>query len=403
MKFILPKNICSIISTINEHGCLAHVVGGCVRDMLIGKVPDDWDITTNALPQQIKAMFQRTYDTGIKHGTVTVHYGESVVEVTTWRSETQYTDHRRPDSVYFAKSLAEDLSRRDFTINALAYHPVEGLIDPFNGLNDIHLRMIRCVGDPVKRFSEDALRMLRAIRFSALPGFQLEEKTLAAIRKQWRDLAYVSMELIQAEVNKILESECPEKLALLWETGLDKIIFPGIGALSGKWTSFAEKHMLLADKKIFYLSLLFYTGFPNHAEDCGKVLLKRLRYDNLTIREVTAQLRSFGRFGTFSPRNIRKMVSEFGEATAKNTLLVMSELSGSRNHAENIKLAATKPALSGNHLRNEGLCSGKDIGVMLSLLALCVYEKPELNDTAILTKLAKNISALPVWKNQGES
>ena len=203
MNYIIP----SILNMyqINNAGYKAHIVGGCLRDM--PEMRTDWDITTNASPGTIKGLFKRTFDTGIKHGTVTVLYDNFAVEVTTWRKDSTYSDHRRPDAVIPTNSLEEDLSRRDFTVNAMAYHPEEGLVDPFDGLTDLKSKLIRCVGSPQARFSEDALRILRAIRFSAQLDFKIEEKTLQAIKELYRDILHISKERIQAEINKILLSD----------------------------------------------------------------------------------------------------------------------------------------------------------------------------------------------------
>lgn len=412
MKFSLPKNIYSIISILNKNSFSAHVVGGCVRDMLIGTTPKDWDITTNASPDAVKTLFQKTYETGIKHGTITVSYEGTLVEVTTWRKETQYSDHRRPDHVYFTKSLTEDLARRDFTMNALAYHPDEGLIDPFNGLSDINLRTIRCVGDPLKRFLEDALRMLRAVRFSAQLGFQIEEKTFTAIKALSDDLAYVSMERIQIEVNKILESQTTDGIVLLWKTGLSKVIFPGIQELPPQWIEVAGRLTEVEDRKVILLALLFYTYFNNDAINHARGLLDRLKYDRTTLHGVTQHLQSLQGLGIFSERNIRRMATEYGEKTAKATLRIigllntitgfgMSAIScndSSGNHSD-VGLISIKLTVSGLDLKNAGICQGRDIKTMLSVLSLCLYEKPELNDSDTLMRMVKHIIHLSIWTN----
>ena len=165
-----------------EHGYEAYLVGGCVRDMLLGREPGDWDITTSAKPEEVKAVFRRTVDTGIKHGTVTVMMGKEGYEVTTFRIDGDYTDGRHPDSVTFTPDLIEDLKRRDFTINAMAYNRDRGLVDAFGGRKDLEDGVIRCVGAAEERFTEDALRILRAIRFSAQLGFEIEEHTENAIK-----------------------------------------------------------------------------------------------------------------------------------------------------------------------------------------------------------------------------
>ena len=215
----LPENVRNIISTIEKNGCEAYAVGGCVRDTLMGKTPSDWDITTSALPMQVKSMFGRTVDTGLKHGTVTVMIGKTGYEVTTYRIDGEYKDGRHPESVEFALNLVEDLKRRDFTINAMAYNDKNGLVDEFDGRGDLERKVIRCVGNPMERFTEDALRMMRAIRFSAQLSFDIHPDTYNAINKLSDTIKQVSMERIQVELTKTLVSDNPEKVELFYSTG----------------------------------------------------------------------------------------------------------------------------------------------------------------------------------------
>lgn len=202
----LPKYILDILETYNKAGFKAYVVGGCVRDFLLGKTPNDYDICSDALPEDTIRLFNHTVPTGIKHGTVTILSNEPV-EVTTFRVEKEYIDHRHPSQVCFVGSLKEDLARRDFTINAMAYHPDTGIIDPFNGIRDLELGLVRCVGDPDTRFDEDALRMVRAHRFCAKLHFFLEEKTKASIMKNKDLLRFVSVERIRKELVQIMEMD----------------------------------------------------------------------------------------------------------------------------------------------------------------------------------------------------
>lgn len=205
-KIKLPRTVNKIISELNARGFEAYIVGGCVRDAVTGHTPSDWDIAASSEPAETKAVFSRfkTADDGIKHGTVRVIiYGKSY-EITTFRTDGPYTDDRRPDFVVFTKSIEADLSRRDFTINAMAYSPSGGLIDPFRGAEDIQRKVIRCVGDPEMRFSEDALRILRALRFSSVLGYTIEEKTLAAARALAGTLRNISSERVTAEFLKLV-------------------------------------------------------------------------------------------------------------------------------------------------------------------------------------------------------
>ena len=193
-----------------ENGYEAYAVGGCVRDSILGRVPGDWDITTSALPMQVKGLFRRTVDTGIQHGTVTVMLGRNGYEVTTYRIDGKYEDSRHPESVEFTPKLEEDLKRRDFTINAMAYNDEHGIVDIFDGVGDLQRKIIRCVGDPLERFTEDALRIMRAVRFSAQLGFSIEEETRKALKVLAPNLKHVSAERIQVELVKLLMSPHPD-------------------------------------------------------------------------------------------------------------------------------------------------------------------------------------------------
>lgn len=205
-QIILPVQVQQAIKRLNAVGYEAYAVGGCVRDSLLHREPEDWDLTTSALPEQAAFVFSdaKLIETGLKHGTVTVILDHLSMELTTYRVESSYSDHRHPDAVSFSKSLKEDLSRRDFTVNAMAYHPDEGLIDIFGGQKDLAGRLIRCVGEPQRRFSEDALRMLRALRFAAQLGFAVHPETAKAIQAQWPLLQDVSMERKRDELCKLL-------------------------------------------------------------------------------------------------------------------------------------------------------------------------------------------------------
>lgn len=222
----VPKKVQYILRSLKENGFEGYAVGGCVRDSILGRVPGDWDITTSAKPEEVKKMFRKTVDTGIEHGTVTVIIGGEGFEVTTYRVDGKYEDHRHPTEVEFTPNLEEDLKRRDFTINAMAYSPEKGIVDLFDGMGDIERRSIRCVGEPMERFSEDALRMLRGIRFAGQLGFSIDEPTYDAIRKLSETIQNVSVERIRVEITKLLLSREPEKMLLVEESGLCRYFFP---------------------------------------------------------------------------------------------------------------------------------------------------------------------------------
>ena len=220
MKIKMPAQAAKVIQTLVQHGFEAYIVGGCVRDSILGRTPGDWDITTSASPQEVKEIFDHTVDTGIEHGTVTVLMNHEPYEVTTYRVDGKYEDHRRPNEVHFTKSLREDLLRRDFTINAMAYNDSEGIIDMYDGMTDLKNQTIRCVGEAKKRFDEDALRILRALRFQAQLGFQIEEKTEEAIKNQAKFLKDISAERIQVELEKLITSAHPEVLVNAYKLGV---------------------------------------------------------------------------------------------------------------------------------------------------------------------------------------
>ncbi|MBR5290579.1 MAG: CCA tRNA nucleotidyltransferase, partial [Erysipelotrichaceae bacterium] len=226
MQIILPSKVKFIIDTIRQAGYEAYAVGGCVRDSILGREPDDWDITTSATPMQVKELFRRTIDTGIQHGTVTVMLDKDGFEVTTYRIDGKYEDSRHPKEVIFTPSLEEDLKRRDFTINAMAYNEEDGIIDLFGGMEDIKNKRICCVGDPMERFSEDALRIMRAVRFSAQLGYTIEKSTAAAIKELAPTLQNISAERIQVELVKLVTSPNPDFLRIAYEQGVTAVIMP---------------------------------------------------------------------------------------------------------------------------------------------------------------------------------
>ena len=226
MNFQIPSKVETIINILETAGFEAYAVGGCVRDTLLGRTPNDWDITTSARPEQVKELFHRTVDTGLAHGTVTVLMDKEGFEVTTYRVDGEYEDGRHPKEVTFTASLEEDLKRRDFTINAMAYNHRKGLVDLFDGQKDLEGKVIRCVGDPLERFTEDALRIMRAVRFSAQLGFSLETDTRKALSVLAPNLKHVSAERIQVELVKLLVSPHPDYLRIAYEAGITKEFLP---------------------------------------------------------------------------------------------------------------------------------------------------------------------------------
>lgn len=316
MDIIIPDNILSVMRRLRESGYEAYIVGGCVRDSLLGLVPNDYDIATNALPEQTKACFSDmlTIDTGIKHGTVTVVSDHTNVEITTFRVDGDYSDLRRPDSVSFTDSLTADMSRRDFTINAMAYSDETGVIDRFGGQRDLFRHIIRSVGDPKKRFGEDALRILRALRFAAQLDFEIEEKTSEAIHEMCSLLGSISAERIRTELEKLLCSKAPAEVLINYADVFSEII-PEFKNSIG-FDQHSPYHVYDVWKHIAYavehsknvrevrLALFFHDiakpacfvtddegrgHFPKHellGEEMTERIMRRLRFDNKTIKTV---------------------------------------------------------------------------------------------------------------------
>ena len=282
-----------VIDSLHAKGFEAYAVGGCVRDTILAREPDDWDITTSASPQQVKEIFDRTVDTGLEHGTVTVLAGSGAHEVTTYRIDGEYEDGRHPKEVVFTSSLAEDLRRRDFTINAMAYNNEEGLVDLFDGIRDLQRKVIRCVGNPTERFSEDALRILRALRFSAQLGFKLDPATLDAIIALAPTLEKISAERIRVELNKLL-MKTPQNnphhcynvgehtIAALQHVPADPIL---------RWTMLLHDIAKPACRTTDEAGIDHFKGHAPAGEKMAKAILRRLKFDNETIRQVATLIR----------------------------------------------------------------------------------------------------------------
>lgn len=303
----LPETTAYIIERIEKNGFEAFAVGGCIRDSLLGIVPNDWDITTSAKPADIMNIFENTVETGIEHGTVTVVIDKEPYEVTTYRIDGDYTDGRHPDSVEFTENIEEDLSRRDFTINAMAYNNSTGLVDVFGGREDLENRVIRCVGNPKKRFEEDALRMMRGIRFSAQLGFSIDKDTFKAIEEMADSISAVSIERINVEFTKTLMSDA-KKIMIYHETGILKNVLPELYTIEKEnlRKDFSiEKSIKMgidcADlcKKDLACRLSGFFVYINEAIgiENTKKILKKMRYDNKTISKTCELLK-------YSMRNI---------------------------------------------------------------------------------------------------
>ncbi len=341
MQLEIPEGAAWVLQNLREAGYEAYVVGGCVRDSLLHRVPDDWDITTSARPEEVKRVFRRTVDTGIQHGTVTVMVGKDAYEVTTYRVDGDYADGRHPTSVTFTPSLLEDLKRRDFTINAMAYCPEKGLVDEFDGESDLQHGIIRAVGDPRQRFTEDALRMMRAVRFAAQLNAAIEDNTAAAIRQLAGNLRLVSAERIRTELEKLVVSEHPEKLTESYQLGLLDIFLPELSKCMECVQNNPHHcytvgghilHSVMAVRRdrILRLTMLlhdvgkprvkttdengidhFHGHVPASAEMADSIL-RRLKYDNDTRKKVTALVAWHDRQLGDTKARVRRNVAELG-------------------------------------------------------------------------------------------
>lgn len=437
----LPEKVKYIIETITEAGFEAYAVGGCVRDSVLGREPDDWDITTSASPYQIKELFPRTVDTGIRHGTVTVMLDKDGYEVTTYRIDGVYEDGRHPREVTFTPDLKEDLKRRDFTMNAMAYNGKTGLIDIFDGRKDMENRIIRCVGDPEERFREDALRMMRAVRFSAQLGYEIEAATEMAITHLAENLKKISAERIQMELLKLLCAPYPGRIRSAYELGITKIILPEFDSCMETAQNNPHhcytvgEHSIRAMEavepdKCLRLAMLFHDigkpvtkttdqegidhfhGHPLVSEEMTRKILKRLKLDNQTIFTVTRLVRYHDHYIGETSKAVRRSILEIGEEIFPLLLQVkradieaQSEYlkKEKEEHLETVQklyedilrkkqcVSLKELAVSGSDLiRENGMQPGKEVGEVLSCLLDLVIEDPALNQKETLLQRAKS-------------
>ncbi len=435
MTIQLPKAVEEIIARLNEHGYEASAVGGCVRDSLLGRQPEDWDITTSARPEQVKEIFYRTIDTGIAHGTVTVMIHKVGYEVTTYRIDGEYEDGRHPKEVQFTSNLIEDLKRRDFTINAMAYSSRDGIVDAFGGIDDLKNGLIRCVGNPIDRFTEDALRILRAVRFSAQLGFEIEKETYQAIsaiapnlehvskerilaelgklllsgravrfsaqlgfeieKETYQaisaiapNLEHVSKERILAELGKLLLSGHPDRIRLVYETGMAPFIAPEFAQVARPLPAMDPD--LLAKRHLRWAAFL-----QNETEERAGRILKQLKSDNDTISRVKTLLRFVKTPLTPQKPVLRKVMSQMTPELFDDLLLLLqADPKGEICRlTEEIRrdgdcLYLKQLAVSGSDLMAAGIEPGKKVGETLKSLLELVLEHPELNQKEQLIMLA---------------
>ncbi len=387
-----PKYVRNILVTLQARGHQAFLVGGCIRDMLMGRIPQDWDISTSALPEQVMEIFPDSEPTGLKHGTVTVKMNSRLAEVTTFRSEGAYSDHRHPDMVSFVGDLTTDLSRRDFTMNAIAFSPDGLMADPFGGVADIEKHLIRAVGEPQLRFEEDALRMFRAVRFSSRLGFEIEQKTLEAIRLKAPLAVNIAPERIRDEVQKILLGPAPEKVFQLIELGLmDSYLVsrPQLIDDGGSLTRLPKKAL---NRWTCFCVLLENYGCIDSVEE----FLLKLKLDKRSVRVC----RSAAKILTDpacpqTPVEWKRLLNKYG-VDAVSCAAVCGDRLRDGNYQKQLKAVLKSGecfslkhlAVTGKDLMELGLC-GRDLGEMLLFLLDYVMEFPQFNKREILLSLAQ--------------
>lgn len=378
----IPDFVLSIISKIEDAGFEAYAVGGCVRDSLMGKVPTDWDLTTSALPEEIQRIFEveTVIPTGIKHGTVTVIIEHNPVEITTFRIDGKYTDNRHPSNVTFSTDICQDLARRDFTINAMAYNPKIGLIDPFGGQDDLRRGIIRTVGNPAQRFSEDALRIMRAIRFSATLGFELEDDTSAALFCCRDLLADISAERITTELNKTLLANNPWPILTKHLPILEKRLF---GNEFDAKTILFENISFIPPVLSQRLAVFIY-NIAGENLIVSQNFFARLRYDTKTRYRVMTILENLN---TELPPDrilIRKHLKRFGADCLSDIMSVKSALGHSVANSKTILdqvissndcCSLKQLDITGGDLKEKFDLSGREIGSVLDMLLDAVIEE----------------------------
>ena len=439
IKIEMPQAVKEIIETLEGAGFEAFAVGGCVRDAVLGRIPADWDITTSAMPEEVKALFSRTIDTGIQHGTVTVMVDHVGYEVTTYRIDGEYEDARHPKEVAFTSNLVEDLKRRDFTINAMAYNDRAGIVDEFDGIGDLEKGVIRCVGNPLDRFGEDALRMLRAVRFSAQLGFSIDEATKEAITTLAPNLEKISAERIQVELVKLLTSDHPDYLRVAYETGITAVVLPEFDAImncdqrDALHEESVGEHTLksllnVEADKVLRLTMLFHDfgkpmthsrteegvtrffGHPDIGADLSREIMRRLKFDNDTTDKVKKLTAVHDLFVRNAPNRVRRCMSKVGkdlfpyflkvrranilawkEDAQEKALAELQELEtiyeGILERAECVCIKELQ--VDGKDLMAAGVKQGKQIGDILSDLLEVVLEEPEKNTKETLLAYVK--------------
>lgn len=385
IKTKIPKYVNKVLEVLRFAGFEAYPVGGCVRDACLGVKPNDWDVCTSALPEDVLTVFPHSHPTGIKHGTVTVVSEDSNVEVTTFRTEGSYTDHRHPDSVVFVKNVEADLARRDFTVNAMALAADGRLIDPYGGEKDLEKGIIRCVGEAEQRFTEDALRILRALRFSARFGFEIEEKTRAAMVKCADLTKELAAERVQAEIEKMLLSPKPEIISEVLDLGILDGYIPDVRCEAEKLKVISS---LTLRREHRWAALCAILGVDTEN------FLKALKLDTKTVN---AAKNTFALMSETAPKtrtDFKRILSRYGEDDARCYTAVYDAING-KNTARKLREVISSGEcctikglrISGRELGALGI-SGRAVGECLNALLQHVMENDADNRPDILLGLA---------------
>ena len=348
---MMPQEVRSLLARLESAGYEGWAVGGCVRDTLRGAVPSDWDVTTDARPERVMALFgERAIPTGLKHGTVTVCAGETHVEVTTFRRDGTYSDHRRPDAVQFSPSLEEDLARRDLTVNAMAMDLRGHICDPFGGQEDLSRRVLRCVGDPLRRLDEDALRIMRTLRFAAVLGFAIEPDTSAALHRRAPLLADIAAERILVEMNKLLTGEYMASVLLAYPDVLGVFLpelLPCVGFDQRNvhhcydvWTHSVYAASAIAPDAVLRWAMLLHDigkpdcftvdehgtghfyGHPARSAELAEAICRRLRMDKKSAQRIVTLVRWHDRDIPRTEKAVARAARQLGEDTLRQLLAV---------------------------------------------------------------------------------
>ena len=442
MKIEIPSAVDRIIRKLEENGYEAYAVGGCVRDSVMGKKPSDWDICTSSLPEETLECLnaENIIKNGIKHGTVTVRVEGENYEITTFRTDGEYLDNRHPESVTFVRNLQEDLARRDFTMNALAYNSERGIQDYFGGLSDIEKGIIRCVGSPDKRFGEDALRILRALRFSSVLGFDIEKKTAKSIHKNAYLLKNISVERIMSEFVKILCGKNVEKVLLEYGDVIGEFI-PEVRAMIGfeqhnphhvydVWTHTVKVISGVKPTRVLRLSALFhdmgkpsafkmdekgighFKGHPDISEKIAERELKRLKSDNRTMAKV-CKLVKYHDVRPYTDKSIRRYIARVGMEMfeemldlkradtraqspeyLEDTLRYINFLEDmyTAEKAKNNDFTLRTLKINGEDMKNMGVTDGRTIGYCLNSILLKVIDGEIENERENLLEYAEKMN-----------